>query len=176
MVTGSANVTFTGDTNFGCGVWGYTCVGGGDSDAALSFSTYTGTFSGKVGGFDGGITFAGDTAMTLATAAEVSNGAWTFDVAERGSALADTALLTWTAANFTTDTIAINLATGDTNAWSLVSAAGATAETFNKFDVRVDGTSILTDTIDLDEAISGGAYDGWGFTLEDSVLKFKQLA
>ena len=57
----------------------------------------------------------------------------------------------------------------------LAAVAGATA--FREFDVLVGDNSILADTLALDEAISGGSVaDGWGFTIEDSVLKFKQLA
>ena len=85
-------------------------------------------------------------------------------------------MLDWSAADFTDDTISVNLAAGSVTEWDLVSAAGATAETFNKFDVLVDGASILLDTIGLDEAIGSGAYAGWGFTLEEDTLKFKHLA
>ena len=44
--------------------------------------------------------------------------------------------------------------------------------------MRVDGTSILGATIGLGDEITGTgtAYDGWGFTLEENVLKFKNLA
>ena len=86
-------------------------------------------------------------------------------------------MLNWDEADFSGGTIALNLATGDANEWSLVSAADATAASYNKFDVLVDGTSILGgETIGLDDQIGGGAYDGWGFTLEDDTLKFKNLA
>jgi hypothetical protein len=44
---------------------------------------------------------------------------------------------------------------------------------YNKFDVDGVATELV-----LDEQIedTGTAYDGWGFTLEDTVLKFKNLA
>ena len=175
--TGAAEVIFTGAKNFSCGVYGYSYVEGAtgtDDEVTLSFSSYAGTFSGKVGGFNG-ITFGGNTTMTLGTAADdVKNTAWTFDTAERYAALAKSAFLDWSAADFTGDTIAVNLATGGATEWDLVSAASTTV--YNKFDVLVDGASILTETIDLDEAIVGGAYAGWGFTLEDDTLKFKHLA
>ena len=173
--TGTAEVIFTGAADFACGVYGYSYVASSDaSDATLSFTGYTGSFAGAIGGFDS-ITLDGITAMTLTAAAEdVSNSAWTFDVAARSTAFADTALLNWTAADFTGDTITLNLASGDANEWSLVGAATTTA--YNKFDVLVDGTSILSEAIDLDQAISGGAYDGWGFTNDEGTLKFKQLA
>ena len=169
----SAAVIFSGAKAYTCGVYGYSYVGGEASDATLSFSSYTGTFAGAIGGFNS-VTFDGITAMTLTAAAEdVSNGAWTFDVAERRAAFADTAMLNWTAADFAGDTITLNLATGDTNEWSLVGAATDTV--YNLFDVQVDGTDIATD-LALDAAISGGAYDGWGFTNDEGTLKFKQLA
>ena len=177
-VTG-AEVIFTGATDFSCGVFGYGKVGGttgSNDDVALSFSSYTGTFSGTIGGFTG-ITFDRATNMTIALGAEesVSNTAWTFDTAKRDSGMSDTAFLNWTAADFTGGTIALNLASGSTNAWSLVSAA--TYTNYNKFDVQIDGTSILSETLALNQAISGGtAYDRWGFTNDEGVLKFKQLA
>jgi hypothetical protein len=176
--TGAASVIFTGAKNFSCGVYGYSYVPqqpgeGEDTGAALSFSDYAGTFAGAVGGFDG-ITLDGNTTMTLAADASVSNTAWTFDVAERYTALARSAVLNWSAADFTTDTIAINLATGNATEWDLVSADSATV--YNKFDVLVDGTSILSETLDLDQAIASGDYAGWGFTNDEGTLKFKHLA
>ena len=179
--TGVASVIFTGANDFGCGVYGYSRVSQAftyveEEDpvtAALSFNDYTGTFGGKIGGFDGGITLNGATAMTLTTAAasDVSNAAWTFDVAERDAGLTGTALLNWSGADFTEDTITLKLGTTAPTEWSLIDAASNTA--YNKFDV--DG--IATELV-LDQAIenSGTAYDGWGFTLEDTVLKFKNLA
>ena len=175
--TGAANVIFTGAKNFSCGVYGYSYVSGAtgtDDDVTLSFTSYAGTFSGAVGGFNG-ITFDGNTTMTLGTAADdVNNTAWTFDTAERYTALAKTAMLDWSAADFTGDTVAVNLASGSATEWDLVSAASTTV--YNKFDVLVDGVSILSETIDLDETIVGGAYAGWGFTVEEDTLKFKHLA
>ena len=175
--TGAANVIFTGAKNFNCGVYGYSYVSGAtgeNDDVTLSFSNYAGTFSGAIGGFNG-ITFDGNTTMTLGTAAaDVSNTAWTFDVEERYTALAKTALLDWSAADFAGGTIAVNLATGSATEWDLVSAASTTV--YNQFDVLVDGASILTETLDLDEAIVGGAYAGWGFTVEEDTLKFAKLA
>ncbi len=178
--TGSASVIFTGATDFGCAVFGYSYVGGAASDATLSFSGvsdeltgYTGTFSGSIGGFNS-ITFAGTTAMTLETAAgNVNNNAWVFDVSARGTTLADTAILTWESANFTSDTIALNLAEGAANEWALVSAAANTE--YGTFVLRVDGEDVATG-LHLGDAIAGTAYDGWGFALEDTVLKFKNLA
>ena len=174
----SATVVFTGKKAFGCDVYGYSYVGGTEaSNAALSFGGYTGTFSGSIGGFDG-ITLKDGTNMTIALGEgeSVSNTAWKFDAAERDLGLTDTAFLNWTAADFADDTITLNLATGDANEWSLVTAAATTA--YNKFDVQIDGTSILSETIGLDQQIAGTgtAYDGWGFTNDNGTLKFAKLA
>ena len=170
----SAKVVFKGASAFGCDVFGYSYVGGAASDATLSFSGYTGTFSGGIAGFNS-VTFDGSAAATFGTEADVANTAWTFDVADRRAAFADTALLNWSEADFTGDTITLNLATGDTNEWSLVTAATDTV--YNKFDVLVNGSSILSETIDIDDVIAGTgtAYDGWGFTNDEGTLKFKQL-
>ena len=169
---GSAAVVFTGANDFDCNVYGFSYVGGAASDATLSFSAYTGTFSGKIGGFDG-VTFAGDTAMTLETAAEdVANTAWIFDAAERG--ITGAAFLDWDAADFTDDTITLNLATGDANEWTLVSAAANT--NYNTFALQVNEADIATG-LTLGEAISGTgtAYDGWGFKLDGDTLKFAKI-
>ena len=113
--------------------------------------------------------------MTLAAdATDVSNSEWKFDVSARAEALAGTALLDWDAADFAGDTIKLNLADGDGAAWTLVSGAAATQ--YGEFDVLVDGSSILDAALALDEKIVGGVWDGWGFTVEDSALKFKNLA
>ena len=172
-VTGSAAAVFTGDRDFSCGVWGYSCVGGLPSDATLNFTDYTGTFSGKIGGFSV-VAFDGNTEMVLDSAVSGSAVEWNFDVASRDAGLADTVLLNWSAADFAADTVTLNLAATDTNEWSLVGAAADTA--YSKFDVLVDGISILPETIALDEAIAEGDHAGWGFTVEDTVLKFKNLA
>ena len=177
--TGTASVIFTGSKSFtfADGVYGYSNVSGIEADGAtLSFTGYTGTFTGKVGGFDS-ITLDGATAMTLGTAYEdVKNTAWTFDAVERDAALAGTAFLSWSDADFTGGTITLNQADGDAVAWDLVSAGTGTV--YNKFDVRIDGQSILSETIDIDDVIAGTGtvYDGWGFTDENGTLKFKQLA
>jgi len=172
----NADVIFTGDKAFSCDVFGYSYNGdASESDAMLYFTDYTGSFSGKVGGFNG-VTFDGDTAMTLGVAADdFSNSDWTFDVAERGAEYSGTALLNWSAADFGDDIITLNLAVDDpAGEWSLVSAAANT--NYYKFDVQIDGESILSDTLDLDDEIADGDYAGWGFTLDDGVLKFKNLA
>ena len=173
--TGAASVTFTGAENYGCGVWGYSYVGGGtgaEDDVTLSFNGYTGTFSGKVGGFNG-IAFNDGTAMTLTTAAaDVSNGKWEFDLSARAEALADTSLLTWSSAEFTGDTVKVNFADAAQAAagWSIAAAdfTGAT------FDLYIGGSEITS--VAYDTAISGGAWDGWKFTDVGGTLKFANLA
>ncbi|MBP5530622.1 MAG: hypothetical protein J6Y54_01145, partial [Lentisphaeria bacterium] len=173
VVGDEVSVTFSGGTDFGCNVWGYSYLRGPASDATLSYTDYTGTFSGEIGGFVG-ITLDGATAMTLSTAADdVSNTAWKFDAAERDATLAGTAFLNWTAADFAGDTITLNLAEGDATAWSLVGAAADTA--YGTFDVQLDGADIATG-LELNQAIADGDYKGWGFAVEESVLKFKNLA
>lgn len=124
---------------------------------------------------DVSITISGDTAMTLTVAAaDVSNNQWTFDVAERLDALAGTAMLEWQGADFANDIVNLNLAEGSDLEWTLIDAAASAV--YGRFDVLIDGESILPDTLALDEKISDGEYAGWGFTLDDSTLKFKHLA
>ncbi len=172
IVTGEANVIFTGSNDHDCGVFGYSYVGGSGNSEALTFAGYTGTFSGDVGGFEH-IVFAGSTAMTLGTAADaVSNLGWTFDVSERSADLADTAMLDWKNADFAGDAITLNLATGSASGWTLVDATATTA--YGEFDVLVDGIS--QGTLVLGEKLADGEFAGWGFALEDTALKFKQLA
>ena len=173
--TGAANVIFTGAADFSCGVFGYSYVGSETGDAALSFSGYTGEFAGALGGFNG-ITLDGSTAMTLSTeSGSVSNGAWEFDLTDRASALAGTSLLTWSTADFANDTIKVSFA-DDTQAqggWNIA----AVAEAFNdtSFDVEIGGAEIVSG-LAYKEQIASGDYQGWGFTLDEGVLKFKQLA
>jgi len=173
--TGTAAVIFTGATDFGCGVFGYSYVGGAASDAALSFSGYTGEFSGNIGGFDS-ITFDKATEMDLTTAAgDVSNGAWIFDLTERGAGLADSSLLTWSSANFENDSVKVSFA-DDAQAqggWNIAAVAEAFSGT--TFEVEVAGTEIATG-LAYNQQIASGDYAGWGFELESGVLKFKQLA
>jgi len=171
-VAESAKVIFTGSADFGCGVYGYSCVGGEASDATLSFTGYTGEFAGAIGGFDG-ITLNGAAAMTLATAAEdVSNSNWMFDVSERSIGLAGTAMVDWDDADFAGDTIKLNLTTGSTSEWTLVDGAANTQ--YGEFEVLADGIS--QGVVALDQKIADGEFAGWGFALEDTLLKFKQLA
>ena len=54
--------------------------------------------------------------------------------------------------------------------WS-IAEADFTGATFNLGIGVTEITSVAYDT-----AISGGDWAGWGFALEDSVLKFKNLA
>ena len=189
-VVNSAEVIFTGANNFACGVYGYsrvsqtvTYVEEEPASVALSFTDYTGTFSGAIGGFDGGITVGGNTWMTLGTAADdVSNSAWIFDFNERDLGLDGQAALNWSTADFTDDTITLRIATKRSEGWTLVS--GADASKYNtaadKFLVEIDGGEAVALTFDAATgktgAIAEGGYAGWGFAVEDSVLKFKNLA
>ncbi len=177
----NAEVIFTGKNDFSCGVYGYTYVGSAVSDATLTFSDYTGTFSGAIGGF-ADVSVEKNSWMTLGTAADdVSNTAWTFDFAERDLGLDGNAALTWTTADFSDDTITLKIASTRSEGWTLVS--GAAADKYNTaadaFVVEIDGTatSLTFDSATgKTDTIADGDYAGWGFAVEDSVLKFTKLA
>ena len=170
--TGTANVIFTGANDFGCGVYGYSYVGGAGEGAALSFYDYKGSFSGAIGGFDG-ITLDGDTAMTLTTAAaDISNSKWEFDLSARDAASANDSLLTWSTADFSSDTVRVNFA-DETQAkagWSIANATFTGAS----FTLAIGGTDVTT--VAYDTEISGGDWAGWKFTDENGTLKFAKLA
>ncbi|MBP5530466.1 MAG: hypothetical protein J6Y54_00345, partial [Lentisphaeria bacterium] len=138
-----------------------------------SFSDYTGTFSGTVGGF-AGITLDGATTMTLTAKADINNAAWTFNLADRVDWLNNTSLLTWTdEAGFTGDKVVVNFADeAQAKAGWSIAAANFTGATF---DLCIDGTTAVAD-IAYDTAISGGDWDGWKFTSVDGTLKFAKLA
>ena len=173
-VSGHADVIFSGGDDFGCGVYGYTYVGGEDSSATLSYTDYTGTFYGAIGGFNS-VTFDGGTAMDLTTAAgDVSNGKWEFDLSERADTLAGTSLLTWNNADFAGDTVKVAFADAAQAAagWSIAAAdfAGAT------FDLWIGGSEIATD-IAYDTAVGGtGDWANWKFTSVGGTLKFAEIA
>ena len=172
-VTGDVSVTVTGSVNYGCNFYGFSRNTGEEDTAVLTFSDYTGTISGEVGGFKE-ITLAGDTAMAFDTAAKVTNTAWIFDVAERTTSA--TAFASCETATFSGATVSLNIGEDQalTGAWSIFD--GGEATTYGEFDVLVNGTSILPGALALDEQIADGDYAGWGFTVEDTVLKFKNLA
>ena len=166
-------VTVTGFANYDCNFYGFSRTVGEDDKAELVFGDYTGTVSGEITGFRE-ITLAGDTAMTFADTADVANTAWIFDATERTDA--STVFATGAAVDFGgNSTIKLNLGEEMIRSdWSIF--AGGAGTTYGHFDVLVDGVSILSETIGLDEAIVGGAYAGWGFTIEEDTLKFKHLA
>ena len=173
--TGAASVIFAGANDFDCGVFGYSYVGGAGEGAALSFAGYTGTFSGNVGGFDD-VTFADGTAMTLSTESDnVSNGKWMFDLTDRADALAGTSLLVWDNADFAGDSVKVSFA-DDAQAqggWNIATVAEAFSGT--TFDVEIGGAEIASG-LAYGGQIASGDYQGWGFTLDDGALKFKNLA
>jgi len=170
-VTGDAAVTVTGATNYACHIYGFSRMSGEEDKAELTFDGYTGTFSGRINGFKE-IAFAGDTAMTFSAEAEISNTAWTFDTTER---TAGAVFATGTTAEFAGATVTLKLdEAAAPAAWNLF--AGGESTTYGDFDVQVGGVSILTDNIELGERIAAGDYAGWGFTVEENVLKFKNLA
>ena len=170
-VTGDATVTVTGSANYACGIYGFSRMSGEEDKAELTFDGYTGIFSGDIHGFKK-IALAGDTAMIFAPEAEISNTAWAFDTTER---TAGAVFATGTMADFSGATVTLKLDEAAAPvAWNLF--AGGESTTYNKFDVFVDGVSILPETIELGEQIAAGDYAGWGFTVEENVLKFKNLA
>jgi len=81
-------------------------------------------------------------------------------------------VLEWGLADFAGDTVTLNLTAGQNSAWSLVDGGSTTA--YGEFEVLLDGVS--QGTLALGEALAAGDFAGWGFTVEDTVLKFKQLA
>jgi hypothetical protein len=182
-VVNSAEVIFTGANDFACGVFGYSYVETKTaSDATLAFSDYTGTFSGNVGGFTD-ITVGRNSWMTLDTDADgVSNDAWIFDFNERDLGLDGQAALTWSTADFTKDTVTLRIASTRSEGWTLVS--GADASKYNtaadKFLVEIDGAEAVALTFDdatgKTGTIADGAYQGWGFAVNEGVLKFTKLA
>jgi len=175
-VTGDANVIFTGAGDQDCDVFGYSYIGTEGVSEALTFADYTGTFTGAVGGF-GAIDIAGNTALTLDTAAgrDVVNTSWKFDFTDRSDVLADTAALVWTDTAFAEHTrVAINFAdAGQARAgWSIAEVTDASEAVFS---LAVEGTVVAED-LSCGAAIESGDYAGWGFALVDSVLKFTKLA
>jgi len=170
----SAEVIFIGSTAYSCGIWGYSYVEGTEaSDATLSFTSYTGTFTGKVGGF-ATVIFDGDSTATFGAAADIDNDAWKFDLADRWDAKSQVSLLTWAGTeNFSGDKVTVNFANADQAAagWNIATAdfTGAT------FDLCIDDATVAAN-IAYDTAIEGGAWDGWKFTSVDGTLKFAKLA
>ena len=173
-VTGDVRVTFTGSNDYTCNVYGYgvqsSATTGGDK--ALTFSGYTGTLSGNIGGFDG-IVVSGDTTATL-SGATIDNADWTFDFTERTLA-ADTVALTLVNGISTEEELTLTLKlSGDVPAtdWSLATGVGDIAGALSGYEVYVGDVEL--------EFASGlvvsGDYAGWGFAIEDTTLKFKHLA
>ena len=101
----------------------------------------TGEFSGAIGGF-AKIAFAGDTALTLATAGSktVSNTAWEFDFTDRAEEFVDTAVLSGAAfAENTTVEVSFTDAAQAAAGWSIASVSDAANATF---DLTIGGTQV----------------------------------
>ena len=173
-VAGDATVVFTGAGAYTCGVYGYvtppSATEGGTK--TLDLTTFTGTLSGDIGGFDE-VKFTTATAATLtAAAANVDNDEWVFDLAGTAGA---SPMLTWQDGTFAGDTVVLNL-DGATVApaagWSI--AAGL-ADANAKYTVN---WSFATYDLALGEKIFGGDYDGYSLNVdgETGVLKFSKLA
>ena len=173
VTTGNVSVTFTGSNDHTCNVYSYSqqasATTGGDK--ALTFATYTGALSGDIGGFDK-ILVTGDTAANLG--GTIDNGNWEFDFTKRTLA-AETVALTLANGISTEDELNLTLRLADdvpATDWSLASGVGDIASALAGYEVYVGDTQ-------LDFAggkVVSGVYAGWCFAIEDSTLKFKQLA
>ncbi len=167
-VTGDVSVTFTGANDYSCNVYGYGVQSSATNanDKTLAFDGFTGTLSGAVGGFDA-IGFTGNTATTLAGA--IDNTDWTFDYTAR---TLDTAALTLNGGTFAGDDLTLKLAASAAPAdWNIAAGLADTAVGFD-YAVYIGDTALEF----TDGKVASGDYAGWGFALEDSTLKFKQLA
>ena len=174
---------FSGANDYACDVFGYGGVDSTtESDATLEFADYSGTLSGGVGGFES-VALSGDTQLRLAPAAgrSVTENAWSFDVTERAAAYENSAFLDWSGSFGAVD---LKLTVGAENdvAWTLVS--GVESYKADGFAVEIAGGG--TYYLDFDAATGrtgtlggagcSGALATWGFALEDTVLKFRNLA
>ena len=173
-VAGDVSVIFTGSNDYACNVYGYVIpVSATEAgDKTLAFVNYTGILSGDIGGFDG-IVFTGDTATTL-RGATIGNDDWTFDYAGR-TLDAAAAMVTFAEGTFAGDKVAVDLSAAEQVAggWSIAAGLTAADATFGVELATGSATGLA-----LGDALGDayGIYEGWGFTLEDSTLKFKQLA
>ena len=104
---------------------------------------------------------------------------WTrFDVEapDTGRTLdAASAMLTLNNGTFAGDTVSVDLADVEQVAtgWSIAAGLTAANATYN-VDLATGSATGLALGVTLGDAY--GIYEGWGFALEDSTLKFKQLA
>ena len=173
-VYGSVDVTFAGSNDYSCNVYGYGVQESATvtNDRTLSFATYTGTLSGDIGGFDA-IAFAGDTAATL-SGSSIDNDDWSFDYTGR-TLDAATAMLTLDSGSFAGDNVSVDLSDVEqvSTGWSVAAGLAAADATYNvELSTGSAANLALGDTL----GAAYGVYAGWGFALEDSTLKFKQLA
>ena len=170
-VGGGVRVSFTGSNDYACNVFGYghpesaTAVG----DKSLEFVDYTGELSGDIGGFDG-IVFTGNTSATL-SGTTIDNTVWSFDYTGRTFG-ADIAMLTFDNGTFAGGELTLKLAASAAPAdWNI---AVGLADTAVGFDYTVYVGNV--EQTFVDGKVASGDYAGWSFVLEDSTLKFKQLA
>ena len=163
---------FSGANDYSCDVFGYSYVGDTDpSDATLIFNSYMGEFSGDIGGF-ADITISGDTEMVIDSAASISNTSWVFDFTERNS---DVTMLTWDDGEFAENSsVAVSFADDSQAAeeWSIAAMSDASNATFD-LTIGESTWDNLAYGVGIDD---GSDWDGWGFTLDSGVLKFKNLA
>jgi len=138
-------------------------------------SNYGGTFSGKVGGFKS-IVVEANSIATLAPsdAVDVDNDAWTFDITGRYDTNAGDAMLTWNGGTFDGDSVKLVVADEEPSwiarSWNIVDGLSAAAASY---EVQCGSKSY---DLALGDTIADGNYAGWGFSFEDSTLKFQKLA
>jgi hypothetical protein len=175
-VTGNAEVTLSGSATVdkAAGSWnGIDTVLG---QRKLFFDDYTGT-CGAVCDWDL-VTFDGENATTvdLSSATIYGVGEWNFDVIGREAA-ATTALVdlgTGFDAGSTIDLRVANATASTITSWSLAGvSASQSGLTFNVYD---ETSATIATGLTLGGTISGGAFDGYGFTVADNTLKFAQIS
>ncbi len=104
----------------------------------------------------------------------IDNGEWKFDYTGR-TLDAGTVMLKLDSGTFAGDNVSVDLAVAAQVAagWSIVAGLSSATATFG-----VELSTGSAAALGLGDALdsSFGIYEGWGFTLEENVLKFKQLA
>ena len=116
---------------------------------------------------------SGDTAAIL-SGATIDNDDWTFDYTGR-TLDAGLAMVTFDNGTFAGDTVAVDLSAAEQSAtgWSIAAGLTAADATYG-VELSTGSAADLALGDALDAAY--GVYAGWGFTLEEGTLKFKNLA
>ena len=172
-VTGDAVVTLTGSTakiGKAAGSWnGFDTVEG---DRKLVLDDFTGT-CGTICDFDI-VTFGSANTANVLTGTTVYNvGCWSFDV--RGRTAADTAFVDLRSSTLTmSESTTLDLRLASAAEWSLAQVNGSP---FAGIDCRVFlGDATTATTVKFGAAIASGTFAGYGFTVDDGMLKFGVLS